>query len=99
MKVLAVTFFGTVVLCLGASASEQETGTRSGQRMHEIYLEDQADREPPGGDLSKLDWAKIGPRDGARRAEVRRMIEAGKLTTGVELREASFVFQHGSEPN
>jgi hypothetical protein len=67
--------------------------------MHEIYLEDQADREPPGGDLSKLDWAKIGPRDAARRAEVRRMIEAGKLKTGVELREASFVFQHGSEPN
>jgi len=73
-------------------------GKASGKTVHELFLEDQADRDSPGGDMSKLDWSKIGPRDEARRSQVLAMVDSGKLTTGTDFREASFIFQHGSKP-
>jgi hypothetical protein len=63
--------------------------------MHAIYVEDQSDRDAPGGDDTKLDWGKIMPRDVARQKLVRAMLDAGQLTTGQDYREASFIFQHG----
>jgi hypothetical protein len=30
------------------------------QTVHQLFIEDQADREAPGGELTKLDWSKIG---------------------------------------
>ena len=73
-------------------------GKASGKTVRELFLEDQADRDSPGGDMSKLDWSKIGPRDEARRSQVLAMVDSGKLTTGTDFREASFIFQHGSKP-
>jgi len=77
--------------------AQQITPPAPGKSIHQIYLEDQADREPPGGDLSKLDWSKIGPRDEARRRQVLTMLEAGQLKTGADFCEAALVFQHGQE--
>lgn len=90
LSVLAV----TLIACAAFAGPQGETA-RAGT-MHQIYVADQADREPPGGDLSKLDWSKIGPRDEARRREVRAMLVRGELKTGADFREAAMVFQHGS---
>jgi hypothetical protein len=86
----------TVVACFAEDAAS--SGKAPAKTMHELFVEDQADRDPPGGDMSKLDWSKIGPRDEARQKQVRGMLESGELKTGTDFREASFIFQHGSKP-
>ena len=90
-----------IVLAVAGSVAQETpsaTGEARPKTIHELFIEDQADREAPGGDLSKLDWSKIGPRDEDRQKRVRAMIEAGQLTTGADFREASFIFQHGAKP-
>ena len=95
--ILSPTVFAIVSLSMGQQGlGERESPSKT---IHQLFVEDQADREPPGGDMSKLDWGKIGPRDEARRKRVRAMLEAGELKTGVDFREASFIFQHGSQPD
>ena len=65
--------------------------------VHELMLEDQADRQPPGGDISKIDWQKVGSRDAARRNSIRTMLLKGELKTGSDFHDAALIFQHGSE--
>ena len=96
------TVFCLLIAIIGwAGLGKQQTGTDdlSGKTMHQIFLEDQADREAPGGAMSSLNWSKINPRDEARRKRVRAMLEAGTLGTGADYRETSFIFQHSSEPD
>ena len=69
------------------------------QTVHQLFVEDQTDREPPNGDLTKLDWSKICPRDEVRRKRVRALLETGELKSGLDFRKASFIFQHGSHPD
>ena len=69
------------------------------QTVHQLFIQDQADREAPGGDLTKLDWSKIGLRDETRRKQVHALLDAGQLRSGLDFREASFIFQHGSQPD
>jgi hypothetical protein len=87
------------ILAIGriALAQQPPKADTFSKTIHQLFLEDQSDREPPGGDMNKLDWSKISPRDAARRKQVRAMLEAGELKTGDDFREASFVFQHGTE--
>src|SRR3954453_22561034 len=85
-----------VVVCFAQHPGP--AGKASAKTLHELFVEDQADREAPGGDMSKLDWSKIGPRDEARRSQVLAMLDSGLLRTGTDFREASFIFQHGSKP-
>jgi hypothetical protein len=95
--ILSATVFSIVSLGMGQQdPPNRESPTKT---IHRLFVEDQADREPPGGDMTKLDWGRINPRDQARRQQVRAMLQAGELKTGVEFREASFIFQHGSQPD
>jgi hypothetical protein len=94
MTIKIFAFLLTVSACSG-----QQAGTANNQpparTIHQLYVEDQADREAPGGDLTKLDWGKMAQRDDARRKQVRAMLETGELKSGADFREASFIFQHG----
>jgi len=60
--------------------------------MTAIYDADQADRQPG----PKIDWTKVWPRDAARRARTKALLDAGKLNSGTDFVHAAFVFQHGS---
>jgi hypothetical protein len=87
------------VVAVSAAGGLSAAEPNEAKSVHELMLEDQADREPPGGDLSSIDWQKVGPRDAARRNTVRAMIEKGELKTGADFHDAALIFQHGSEPD
>ena len=60
--------------------------------IRQIFDADQKDREGPP---DKLDWAKINPRDAARRSRIQELLGQGQLRTGKDYERAAFVFQHG----
>jgi len=63
--------------------------------VRELFREDQSDRRPPEGE--EIDWSVVTPRDEARRARVREMIEAQELKAAEDYYHAAMVLQHGSE--
>jgi hypothetical protein len=99
---MRISFLSVAAIVIGCAAlGRQRTGLGDllGKTIHQVFLEDQSDREAPGGDMSKLDWSTINLRDELRRRQVRSMLETGVLRTGADFREASFIFQHGSQPD
>lgn len=60
--------------------------------MKAIYDADQSDRQSP-----HVNWNTVSAADAKRRAEVRTLLDAGKLHTGEDFREAAFIFQHGDK--
>jgi hypothetical protein len=60
-----------------------------------IFAADQADRQQFGS----IDWAVVGPRDAARRARVRQMLDEGLLRAADDYYYAAMVFQHGEAPD
>jgi hypothetical protein len=68
----------------------------SNAEMAAIYAADQADRQPGA---AAIDWSVVEPRDRARQARTRALLDAGALQSGDDFWHAAYVFQHGSEPN
>jgi len=64
-------------------------------QMTAIFDADQADRK----DIEKIDWSVVSPRDEARRARTKALLDAGKLRSGADFFNAAFVFQHGKKPD
>jgi hypothetical protein len=60
-----------------------------------LFQADQADR----GKGVDVDWKVVAPRDAARRARVRQMLDAGELRAGEDYYNAAFIFQHGDAPS
>ena len=67
----------------------------SSQALTALFDADQAERK----EGLNTDWAVVAPRDKARRAQVRKMLDAGQLHSADDYYHAAFVFQHGDEPN
>ena len=74
-----------------------------------IFAADQADRQPEiaafiaaeQGDrqqFGSIDWTVVGPRDAARRARVRQMLDVGLLRAADDYYYAAMVYQHGEAP-
>lgn len=84
-------------LCSGAVAAQPPktlpAAPASDPDMKRIYDADQADRSV---DITKMDWAVVGPRDAARHVEVRQLLAEGRLHTGADFVEAALVFQHST---
>jgi hypothetical protein len=59
-----------------------------------IFAADQADRQQ----LATIDWTVVGPRDAARRARVRQMLDDGLLRAADDYYFAAMVYQHGEAP-
>jgi hypothetical protein len=74
-----------------ASYVSRGKAAASSSEMQTLYDADQADRM--GG---AVDWNVVVPRDEARRAGVRELLDAGLLGSGQDLYQAAFVFQHGT---
>lgn len=85
-----------LALSVSPARAQAEAPQSSNVEMTRIYDEDQADRS---GNLTAVDWSKVGPRDAQRREETRKLLAAGALHTGADFNHAAFVFQHGDEPN
>ncbi|WP_245653654.1 hypothetical protein [Sphingomonas pituitosa] len=62
--------------------------------MTAIFNADQAARSSD----TAIDWAKVGPEDRERRARTQALLDAGKLQSGEDYRNAAFIFQHGDSP-
>jgi hypothetical protein len=58
--------------------------------IHQLYEEDQKDRE-----AENPDWGNVNVHDKQHRELVRKMLHAGVLKTGQDFEEAAFIFQHG----
>jgi hypothetical protein len=62
--------------------------------MSRIYVADQAARE----NLAAFNTLNVGKQDAERRAQSRRLLDAGELRSGTDFYRAAFIFQHGSTP-
>jgi len=60
--------------------------------LYGMYQDDQSDRQ---GDI---DWSVVTPRDEARRARARELIDTDQLHVADDFVHAAFIFQHGSTP-
>ena len=58
--------------------------------LYEIYVADQVDRLTPD-----IDWSVVSPRDHAREARVKELVESNLLTTSDDYYHAALVYQHG----
>jgi hypothetical protein len=77
-----------------ASAMQTAAAPGSNSEMAALFAADQADRAPGG---AGIDWTVVGPRDVARQARTRALLDAGALRTGEDYYRAAFIFQHGTK--
>lgn len=95
MRIPAV--FLTGLLTFASACAEAQTAPQAPVTVHQLFIEDQTDqpthtpREDPSPELLKA----FDERAAARRANLRAMLSRGEITTGSDLYEAAFVFQHG----
>jgi hypothetical protein len=80
--------------CLSYSMLAQLKST-SGSEVHQLYLEDQADRGVGG---KSLPWEETELRDRTRRLRVHDLLAAGELKTAQDFHDAAFIYQHGKDP-
>lgn len=66
---------------------------RTNAEMTAIFDADQSDRQSP------IDWSVVGPRDAARAARTKILLDSGALESADDYYHAAFLFQHGSESN
>lgn len=62
--------------------------------MTALFKADQADRSTG---IGAIDWAKVEPRDAARRLRTKTLLDQGALASGDDFYHAAFIFQHGSD--
>jgi hypothetical protein len=63
-----------------------------------LFIEDQLQIPGAANGASKLTAQEYDKLLKARQAKVRVMLAAGELRTGDDFEEASFIFQHGNDP-
>jgi hypothetical protein len=57
--------------------------------VHQLEIEDQSENP---GNISAEEYFRHGD---ARRAEIRKLLESGKISTGKDFSDAALIFQHG----
>jgi hypothetical protein len=85
---LAVLNLGSI----GLSAQSIAPATAAVSRVHQLEIEDQSENL---GNISGAGYYRHGD---ARRAEVRKLLDEGKLTSGEDFSDAALIFQHGQTP-
>lgn len=94
MKILMLALLVAVlsVGSIGLSAQSVAPPTAAVSRVHQLVIEDQSENP---GNISEADFYRHGD---ARRAEVRKLLADGQLTTGQDFSDAALIFQHGQTP-
>jgi hypothetical protein len=83
------------VLSLGSIGLSTQNGaptTAAVSRVHQLEIEDQSENP---GNISATEYYRHGD---ARRAEGRKLLEEGKITSGEDFSDAALIFQHGQTP-
>src|ERR1700733_5868871 len=62
-------------------------------RVHQLEMEDQSENP---GNISATEYFRRGD---ARRAEIRKLLAEGKITSGEDFSDAALIFQHGQTPD
>ncbi|MDQ2832141.1 MAG: hypothetical protein M3Y50_00020 [Acidobacteriota bacterium] len=95
MRTWTVLFVG--VLTLWPSCALAQTASQSSATLHQLFLEDQNDMptQTPRTDPSPEAIKAFAERAAARRARLHAMLSLGEITSGNDLYEAAFIFQHG----
>ena len=83
-----------VVLSVGViELSSRSTQTKAPvSRVHQLEIEDQSENP---GNISPEDYYRHGDE---RRAEIRKLLEEGKISSGEDYSDAALIFQHGQAP-
>lgn len=89
--------FGVPPGIAAQSSTPQQPSVAVAPNIHELYVEDQADRTGQGGDTKH--WSDVNSRDAARRLEAMKLLAAGELKTAQDFHDAAFIFQHGHNPD
>jgi hypothetical protein len=95
MKKLLMLALPAAVLNLGSiglSAQSAAPTTAAVSRVHQLEIEDQSENP---GNISAAEYYRHGD---ARRAEIRKLLGEGKLTSGEDFSDAALIFQHGQVP-
>lgn len=77
---------------IGLSAQSAAPATAAVSRVHQLEIEDQSENP---GNVSAAEYYRHGD---ARRAEVRKLLGEGKITSSEDLSDAALIFQHGQTP-
>jgi hypothetical protein len=95
MRALAVAFI--VALTVFTVLAQGQTVPQPPVTVHQIFVEDQTDQptHTPRNDPSPEVLKAFDDRAAARRATLHEMLSRGQITSGSDLYEAAFVFQHG----
>jgi len=80
---------------MAAKAAERSKTLNA--ELIQIHHDDQADRAV--GAYEKIDWAKVAPRDQARRTRVDEILAAGGAKAADDYYHAAMVYQHGNSPD
>jgi hypothetical protein len=91
--------FGGAILLLLITGGRPYAFSQAGnnEEMTKIFTADQKERENPMK-LTPSDWQVINAHDAERRKQVRKLLDAGAITTGDDFEHAAFIFQHGNLP-
>ena len=90
LVLFALSFAGLSLAATGVSAQSAPTAAAAPvSRVHQLEMEDQSENP---GNISAAEFYRHGD---ARRAEVRKLLAEGKLTSGEDFSDAALLFQHG----
>jgi len=93
VQLRALVLVGLSIGSTGLAAQGSPAATPAVSPIHQLEMEDQS--ENPGS-ISAADYFKHGDE---RRAEIRRLLAKGKITTGEDFSDALLIFQHGQTPD
>jgi len=81
------------------SAAQSQQQPQTAETIHQLFIEDQLQIPGAANGASRLTPQEYDKLLKARQAKVRAMLAAGELKTGNDFEEASFIFQHGNDPD
>lgn len=85
------------IITFSSISARSQAPPQSPPTVHQIFVEDQTDQpqHTPRTDPSPEMLKAFDERAAARRASLHAMLSRGEITSGSDLYEAAFVFQHG----
>jgi hypothetical protein len=93
MRILMLALPVTVLTLGSIELSPQSAQTKAAvSRVHQLEIEDQSENP---GNISSEEYYRHGD---ARRAEIRKLLEQGKITSREDFSDAALIFQHGQTP-
>jgi hypothetical protein len=93
MRILMLALPVTVLTLGSIELSPQSAQTKAAvSRVHQLEIEDQSENP---GNISSEEYYRHGD---ARRAEIRKLLEQRKITSGEDFSDAALIFQHGQTP-